>query len=298
MILNIKKVTKQFKDTKALNGIDLKIPKGKIFGLLGPNGAGKTTLIRIITQILKADSGSIAFDGDSLDIKHTENIGYLPEERGLYLTMKVKEQVKYLASLKGIAPKEIDARINEFFARFGAEEWVNKKVSELSKGMQQKVQFISTILHNPNLIILDEPFTGLDPINTMLIKDEIQKMRDNGVSIIFSTHRMEQVEEMCEEIALINKGKIVINGDVTEIKHKYKENLFEVHTTNEIDQSQLTAMDIVKKEKTKYFVKPIAEGSTNDILKQFMNLGTVTYFAEILPSLNEIFIKLVGGSDE
>ncbi len=225
-ILKIENVVKRFQSKTAVDGISMKIEKGKIYGLLGPNGAGKTTLIRMVTRILHADEGKIYLNDEELNDLHPALIGYMPEERGLYKKMKVGEQLLYLAQLRGMSYSTARNSLIDWMTRFEMKDWWNKKVDELSKGMQQKVQFVSTILHNPELIVLDEPFTGLDPVNTELIKKEIINLKDKGTTIIFSTHRMEQVEEICEEIALIHQGKVILQGNVTDIRNTYKENKY------------------------------------------------------------------------
>ena len=223
-ILEVNNVSKHYSNHKALDGVSLSVNKGRIFGLLGPNGAGKTTLIRIINQITGPDSGEVKFNGTTLAPEHISKIGYLPEERGLYRKMKIGEQVIYLAQLKGMSRPEATEKIKYWFEKMDMSTWWDKKVEELSKGMQQKVQFVATVMHEPDLIILDEPFTGFDPVNTEIIKKEILELRDRGTSVIFSTHRMESVEEICDDIALINKSKNVLDGTVAEIKSKYKTN--------------------------------------------------------------------------
>ncbi|MDX5348223.1 MAG: ATP-binding cassette domain-containing protein, partial [Hymenobacteraceae bacterium] len=225
-ILEIKGITKRYANHEALHQVSFEIPKGSIFGLLGPNGAGKTSLIRIITQITGADEGEILFKGEELKPKHIREIGYLPEERGLYKKMKVGEQLLYLAQLKGMSKAEATTRIKEWVDRFEIRTWLGKNIEDLSKGMQQKVQFVATVLHEPDLIILDEPFSGFDPINANLIKDEILRLREQGSTIIFSTHRMESVEELCDHIALINRSRKVLDGPVQEVKAAYKTDTF------------------------------------------------------------------------
>ena len=230
MILSIQNVVKQYGKHTAVNHVSFDVPKGCVFGLLGPNGAGKTSLIRMITTITGPDEGAIYLDGELLNERTPEQIGYMPEERGLYKKMKVGEHLLYLAQLKGLSEKAANQEIKYWFDKFEINDWWNKKVEELSKGMQQKIQFITTVVHKPKLLILDEPFSGLDPINTTLIKDEIRQLNEAGTSIIFSTHRMEQVEEMCDHIVLINQGKNVLYGEVKAIKNEFKENLFRIET--------------------------------------------------------------------
>ena len=232
-ILKLENVVKKYDKHTAVNNVSFEVPKGSIFGLLGPNGAGKTSLIRIITTITGADEGTVFLDGEKLNNETPNYIGYLPEERGLYKKMEVGEQLLYLAQLKGLSKKEAKAQINKWFARLGMDDWWKKKVEELSKGMQQKVQFVATVVHEPKLLILDEPFTGLDPINTNLIKDEIRRLNEDGVSIIFSTHRMEQVEEICEHIVLINQGEKILEGRVEDVKQQFKENVYKINYEGE-----------------------------------------------------------------
>ena len=233
-LLEINNIVKNYGDFRALNDVSIHIPKGSVYGLLGPNGAGKTSLIRIINQITMADAGSVYLDGEILSPKHTADIGYLPEERGLYKSMKVGEQALYLAQLKGLSKTEAKKRLKYWFEKFDIMAWWNKKIEELSKGMAQKVQFIVTVMHNPKLLIFDEPFSGFDPINAQLIAKEILQLRDEGATIIFSTHRMESVEEMCDEIALIDKSNKILDGKLNDIKREFRTNTFQVglHTAN------------------------------------------------------------------
>ncbi len=304
-ILRLENVIKTYDKHTAVNNVSFDVPKGSIFGLLGPNGAGKTSLIRIITTITGADSGTVLLDGEKLNSNHPSQIGYMPEERGLYKKMKVGEQLMYLAQLKGLSKAKAKEQIDFWFKRLNIEDWWDKKVEELSKGMQQKVQFIATVVHAPKLLILDEPFSGLDPINTNLIKDEIRRMNDEGISIIFSTHRMEQVEEICEYITLINQGKILLGGKVADVKQEFKENLFKIDFNGELPTDLQSAddadvgWDVVKKEVGSVTVKVANEGASNRVLNYFLKSGIhINAFNEILPSLNEIFIKQVGESNE
>lgn len=293
-VLSIQNVTKQYHNHKALDEVSFDVGSGKIFGLLGPNGAGKTSLIRIITAITGADSGQVFLNGEPLSDKHIANIGYMPEERGLYKKMKVSDQLLYLAQLKGMKKADAITEIKYWFEKFDINSWWDKKVEELSKGMQQKIQFITTVLHKPDLLILDEPFSGLDPINTNLIKDEIHNLNQQGTSIIFSTHRMEQVEEVCENIVLINQGKIILNGSVTEIKQQFKENKFSIKYAGDFDPSIVDGIEVTSQTQgnVKYQIK---EGhSPKNVLKQIIdNDIDISEYKEILPSLNEIFIKQV-----
>src|SRR5436190_11467721 len=299
-ILEIKNLKKYFKEQKAVDDISLSIEKGSIFGLLGPNGAGKTTLIRMITGIFYPDEGQITFDGRKFDpVNDVIHIGYMPEERGLYKKMKIGEQAMYLAQLKGMSKKEAFEKIKEWFLKFEMQSWWNKKVEDLSKGMSQKLQFVTTVLHEPKLIILDEPFSGLDPVNTNLIKDEIYNLAKKGATIIFSTHRMEQVEEICDHIALVNKGQKILDGTVQNIKQDYKENLFKVNFTDMIQAEHLAIHLFEVKQKTdkEVIIKLDPGFSNNDVLQYFINQGLhIESFNEILPSLNEIFIRLVEGT--
>ncbi len=298
-LLELKHLKKYFSSQKAVDDISLNVEKGQIFGLLGPNGAGKTTLIRMITGIFYPDEGEIIFDGTKFDpINDVSKIGYMPEERGLYKKMKIGEQTLYLARLKGLSRSEAMARIKEWFVKFEMETWWNKKVEDLSKGMSQKLQFVTTILHNPKLVILDEPFSGLDPVNSNLIKDEIFKLAQNGSTIIFSTHRMEQVEEICNHIVLVNKGKKILDGTVAEVKQDFKENLYSIGTEQPVpSQNGMAPFEIVGIKDRSQVVR-IREGrSPNDVLQYLLSQGVQVHaFNEILPSLNDIFIKLVEGT--
>ena len=298
-ILELNNLKKYFSSQKAVDDISLNVDKGSIFGLLGPNGAGKTTLIRMITGIFYPDEGEIIFDGKKFDpINDVAYIGYMPEERGLYKKMKIGEQTLYLAQLKGLSRQEALNRIDKWFIKFEMKSWWNKKVEDLSKGMSQKLQFVTTILHSPKLIILDEPFSGLDPVNTNLIKDEIFQLARQGATIIFSTHRMEQVEEICDHIVLVNKGKKILDGTVTQIKQDFKENLYSVGLAELPASMNGTApFEIVGSKDHSYVVK-IKEGNTaNDVLQYLLNHNLPIHsFNEMLPSLNEIFIRLVEGT--
>ena len=300
-ILELKNLKKYFSSQKAVDDISLKVEKGQIFGLLGPNGAGKTTLIRMITGIFYPDEGDIIFDGKKFDpVNDVSGIGYMPEERGLYKKMKIGEQTLYLAQLKGLSRSEAMSRIKEWFVKFEMETWWNKKVEDLSKGMSQKLQFVTTIVHHPKLIILDEPFSGLDPVNSNLIKDEIFKLAQGGSTIIFSTHRMEQVEEICDHIVLVNKGKKILDGTVAAVKQDFKENLYSIGTEQPIpSQPGIMPFEIVGTRNQSQIVK-IAEGrSPNNVLQYLLSQGVQVHaFNEILPSLNDIFIKLVEGTSK
>ena len=297
-ILELQNLKKYFATQKAVDDISLSVERGQIFGLLGPNGAGKTTLIRMITGIFYPDEGQIMLDGKKFDpIKDVGYIGYMPEERGLYKKMKIGEQTMYLAQLKGLSKNDALIKIKQWFIRFEMESWWNKKVEDLSKGMSQKLQFVITVLHNPKLIILDEPFSGLDPVNSNLIKDEIFNLAQNGSTIIFSTHRMEQVEEICDHIALVNKGKKILDGTVKQIKQDFKENLFSVGTEEMPPLNGTAPYEVVGSKGHSHIVR-IKEGSKpNHVLQYLLQQGTAIHsFNEILPSLNDIFIKLVEGT--
>ncbi len=297
-ILELQNLKKYFATQKAVDDISMTLEQGRIFGLLGPNGAGKTTLIRMITGIFYPDAGNIILKGKKFDPENdVKHIGYMPEERGLYKKMKIGEQALYLAQLKGLGKADAMHKIKDWFKRLEMESWWNKKVEDLSKGMGQKLQFVITVLHEPDLIILDEPFSGLDPINANLIKDEIYRLAQNGTTIIFSTHRMEQVEEICDHIALVNKGKKILDGTVQGIKQDFKENLFSLQAENLPAVINSTAFEVMKADKQGLTVK-IAEGhKPNDVLSYFINSGAgIISFKEMLPSLNDIFIKLVEGT--
>ncbi len=294
-LLRLSNLKKYYATQKAVDDISFEIQKGSIFGLLGPNGAGKTTLLRMITGIFYPDAGDIILDGKPFNsIDDIQKIGYMPEERGLYKKMKIGEQALYLAQLKGLSKAEATEKIKYWFKKFEMETWWNKKVEDLSKGMSQKLQFVITVLHEPKLIILDEPFSGLDPLNANLIKEEIYNLAKKGATIIFSTHRMEQVEEICDHIVLMNLGKKILDGTVGDIKQQFKENNFLIQTDNEVTINPNPIFSTISNEKNKILVK-INEGyQSNDVLKYLLqeNVNIVAY-NELLPSLNDIFIKLV-----
>jgi len=305
-LLVAQNVSKNYGDFKALNDVTIEVPKGSVFGLLGPNGAGKTTLIRVINQITMPDSGTVMLDGEPLQQHHVRDIGYLPEERGLYKTMKVGEQALYLAQLKGLSKAEAKKRLLYWFDRLDIGDWWNKKIQELSKGMAQKIQFVVTVLHEPKLLIFDEPFSGFDPINANLIKDEILRLRENGATIIFSTHRMESVEEMCDHIALIHKGNKILDGKLIDIKRAYKNNTFEVGLVTE-DHAKVSAILKEKFEVSPVHFKTInnelqykvqiAEGaSANDLVSFLTSQGQLTHFKEVIPSANDIFIETIANN--
>ena len=296
-MLKLENIVKTYDKHIAVNDVSFEIPEGKIFGMLGPNGAGKTSIIRIITTITRADAGKVWLDGKPLTEDLAGQIGYMPEERGLYKKMKVGEQLLYLAQLKGMSYVNAKREIMDWMVKFEIQDWWNKKVDELSKGMQQKVQFISTVLHRPKLLILDEPFTGLDPLNATLIQEEINQMHREGTTIIFSTHRMEQVEEICDSIVLINKGKNVLEGNVREIKQRNKDNLFEFSFDGVLPSDIDNVCEIKKVTHANALTVQLKDGvKSNDLLQRLiMNDVQVLSFQEKLPSLNEIFIKTVEG---
>lgn len=302
-LLEAHAVSKNFGDFTALNKVSISVPKGSIFGLLGPNGAGKTTLIRVINQITMPDAGHVLLDGEPLQSHHVQNIGYLPEERGLYKSMKVGEQVLYLAQLKGLSKAEAKIRLKYWFDRLEIGDWWNKKIQELSKGMAQKIQFVVTVLHEPKLLIFDEPFSGFDPINANLIKDEILRLRDNGATVIFSTHRMESVEELCDHIALIHQSNKILDGKLTDIKRQYKTNTFEIginaadkvalaETISQKFDASLTDFRSLN-DALKLNIKLSENESANDLLSYLTTKGEVSHFVEVIPSANDIFIQAV-----
>jgi ABC-2 type transport system ATP-binding protein len=302
-VLEVRGASKNFGSFTALNNVSITVPKGSIYGLLGPNGAGKTTLIRIINQITLPDSGSVILDGEPLQASHIKDIGYLPEERGLYKSMKVGEQALYLAQLKGLPKTVAKERLKYWFERLEIGDWWHKKIQELSKGMAQKIQFVVTVLHEPKLLIFDEPFSGFDPINANLIKDEILRLRDNGATVIFSTHRMESVEELCDDIALIHKSNKILDGKIRDVKRAYKSNTFEVGI-NSVNNSALEK-ELLDKFKTtpahfkslnndlKLNIQLNENQKPNDLLSFLTSKGEVSHFVELIPSVNDIFIQTV-----
>ena len=302
-LLVAENIVKKYGDYTALNNVTIKVPEASIFGLLGPNGAGKTSLIRIINQIIMPDSGSILLDGKPLAPNDISHIGYLPEERGLYKSMKVGEQALYLAQLKGMTRYDAKRRLAYWFDKFDIRDWWGKKVQELSKGMAQKVQFIVTVMHQPKLLIFDEPFSGFDPINADLIKDEILKLRDDGATVIFSTHRMESVEEMCEYIALIDKSNKILDGKLSDIKRDFKSNTFEIEMysiKNKFLLNELSAnFDILsssfgsENNDACLQVKLKDANDSNDLIQYLASQGTISKFSEMIPNANEIFIKAI-----
>ena len=305
-IISIQNVVKQYASHRALDDVSMEIPRGSVFGLLGPNGAGKTSLIRIITQITAPDRGEIFFEGQPLSQAHIEQMGYLPEERGLYKKMEVGEQAVYLARLKGMTRADANRKLREWFEKFEIQAWWNKKIEELSKGMQQKVQFIVTVLHEPKFLILDEPFTGFDPINAELIKNELLALRDKGATIALSTHRMESVEELCTHIALLNRSKKILEGSVKEIRKQYKSNEYEIHFTggNKIGfpHALWTGFELLDlKEDTDHNiakVRMVGNYTGNDLLKALLPNVEILGFREIIPTMNDIFIKEVSTRHE
>lgn len=299
-MLEIKNIVKQYANHRALDNVSLYIPEGKIFGLLGPNGAGKTSLIRIINQITAPDSGQIIFNNEPLNPKHIEQIGYLPEERGLYKKMKVGEQMVYLAQLKGLSKQEAKKRLDYWFEKLEISSWWNKKIEDLSKGMQQKVQFVATVLHNPKLIILDEPFSGFDPVNAQIIQDEILELNKNGATIIYSTHRMETVEELCENIALINKSKKILDGSVKEIKKKYASQTYTIdfsRLNGAIDSNNLLFeilnTNLATDGSGQLTIKLYPEVTLNPVINTLLDKIEILQIKEIIPSIHDIFIEKV-----
>lgn len=301
-ILEVKSVVKQYGDYTALNNVSLQVPQGSIYGLLGPNGAGKTSLIRIINQITLPDSGEIWLDGAKLNPNHISIIGYMPEERGLYKSMKVGEQCLYLAQLKGLSKSDAKKQLKYWFEKFEIQDWWDKKIQELSKGMAQKVQFIVTVLHQPKLLILDEPFSGFDPVNANLIKDEIIELNKKGTSIIFSTHRMESVEEMCDHIALIHQSNKLIEGKLSDVKKQFRTNTFQIGIlTDNIEGLMLALTKKFTVAQTDFkslndelkLEVQIGSEPTNELLQLLFGFGQVTHFAEKIPSVNDIFIQTV-----
>jgi ABC-2 type transport system ATP-binding protein len=297
-ILEVEQVKKYYATQKAVDDVSFSVSKGSIFGLLGPNGAGKTTLIRMITGIFFPDAGTIQLNGKKFEPDGDQmQIGYMPEERGLYKKMKTGEQVVYLARLKGVSRHDAIVKAKEWFTRLEMESWWNRKVEDLSKGMGQKLQFVTTVIHEPSLIILDEPFSGLDPVNTNLIKEEIYQLAKKGCSIIFSTHRMEQVEEICDHIILMNQGKKILDGSVKSIKQQFKENLFAIILEHIPEHNNPESFEIIACQEQKLIVK-IREGyRPNDVLLYYLQQDiNITGFYELLPSMNDIFIRLVEGT--
>ncbi|MBE9576317.1 MULTISPECIES: ABC transporter ATP-binding protein [Flavobacterium] len=301
-ILEVQNVVKQYGDYTALNNVSLQVPKGSIYGLLGPNGAGKTSLIRIINQITMPDSGVVFLDGEKLNPEHVKHIGYMPEERGLYKTMKVGEQCLYLAQLKGMPEAEAKKQLKYWFEKFEIQGWWDKKIQELSKGMAQKIQFIVTVLHQPKLLILDEPFSGFDPVNANLIKDEIIELNKKGTSVIFSTHRMESVEEMCDYIALIHKSNKLIEGKLDDVKRQHRTNIYQVGIlTNNIEGLMVSLTQKFTIGQTNFkslnddlkLEVHLENHSSNELISILTQFGQVTHFMEKIPTVNDIFIQTV-----
>ena len=304
-LLKIENVTKRYSAHTALSDVSMSVPRGSIYGLLGPNGAGKTTLIRVINRITLPDAGRVIFDGREITDQDIYHIGYLPEERGLYKKMKVGEQAIFFARLKGLSRREAIVRLKEWFVRFGIESWWNRKVEDLSKGMAQKGQFITTVLHEPKLLIFDEPFSGFDPINANLLKQEILRLRDKGATVIFSTHNMSSVEEICDHITLVNKSRNILSGSVDELRHRFGENVFEVTYSGEqttFEQSLEPMADILGTSSvadTPYLCSRIRikdAASVRDSIATANNAVELRSFREVIPSMNDIFIRAVEGT--
>ena len=295
-VLEVQSVSKSYSDHKALDHVSLSVPEGQVFGLLGPNGAGKTSLIRIINQITMPDQGEVHFQGNPLSADDIKYIGYLPEERGLYKKMKVGEQALYLAQLKGLTEREAKAALKEWFKKFDITPWWDKKVEELSKGMAQKVQFITTVLHQPKLLIFDEPFSGFDPINANIIKDEILKLKEQGTSIIFSTHRMESVEELCDHIALIDKTKKILDGPVEQIKENYKQQIYKIDfSTSNLDflNTLPDHFKLINKNSHQAEIQIKNDSVASDLIRFLLDKSDIKAFEEKIPTINEIFIRTV-----
>jgi ABC-2 type transport system ATP-binding protein len=298
-MISIRNIVKQYAGHRALSDVSMEIEKGKVFGLLGPNGAGKTSLIRIINQITGPDSGEILFDGAKLNQLHIDRIGYLPEERGLYKKMEIGEQILYLAQLKGLTRQDAKQRAVKWFKKLEIESWWNKKIEELSKGMQQKAQFVATVIHDPELIILDEPFSGFDPVNADIIKNEILELNRNGATIIFSTHRMESVEELCDSIALLNFSKKILDGKVKEIRNSYRSGTYFLeYEGQQVNLGAITGpfnilseITIEEGQRVKLQLKPGSK--VNDVLQHMLPRASITRLEEVIPSMNEIFIETV-----
>ncbi len=303
-MLDVQDLVKRYAAHTALDGVSIQVPKGSIFGLLGPNGAGKTTLIRTINQIIQPDQGTILLDGEKLKPDHIARIGYLPEERGLYRKMKVGEQALYLAKLKGLSSEQAKKNLKYWFEKFDLSSWWNKKVEELSKGMQQKVQFIVTVLHQPDFLILDEPFSGFDPVNAQLIRDEILALRNQGTTIMLSTHRMESVEAMCDHLALIHKSKVLLEGSVKGLKETYRSHTYNIQVELKDHQAVCPLPEsigqLIKEERNRHTVTwtchlPNPE-QLNKVWPLFMDLGQLRQVQEVVPSMNDIFIQTVNGN--
>jgi ABC-2 type transport system ATP-binding protein len=296
-MLSIRNIVKEYAKHRALDDVSIEIEKGKIFGLLGPNGAGKTSLIRIINQITAPDSGEVYFNGEKLNPEHINKIGYLPEERGLYKKMEIGEQMLYLAQLKGLSKADAIKRIKYWFEKMEMQTWWKKKVEDLSKGMQQKVQFVATVLHDPELIILDEPFSGFDPVNAEIIKDEILELNKKGTTIIFSTHRMESVEQLCHHIALIHKSHKILDGSIKDIKNVYRNETYKIKYEGSLNLSQYSNFEVIQEaildEIQEITIKLNSGISTNDVLLELIPQVQIKHIEEVIPSINEIFIQKV-----
>jgi ABC-2 type transport system ATP-binding protein len=301
-ILEVKNIVKTYANHVALDDVSISVETGSIFGLLGPNGAGKTSLIRIVNQITGPDKGEILFNGRKLKPEDISRIGYLPEERGLYKKMKVGEQVIYLAQLKGLSKSDARKKLKYWFEKFDIAAWWDKKIEELSKGMQQKIQFIVTILHEPELLIFDEPFSGFDPINTKILKNEILKLREDGATIIFSTHNMESVEELCDDIALINKSKKILSGKLSDIKKDYKPNIYNINFSDKPNFLELTLRhqyEILEKNTSSLKIKLLDDSlTTNQLIQSMLPFGNISSFSEEIPTMNDIFIQVVENVNE
>ncbi len=304
-LFEVKNIDKVFATTQALTNVSISVKEQSIFGLLGPNGAGKTTLIRIINQITAPDRGEVFLEGKKITRADISKIGYLPEERGLYKKMKIGEQAIYLAQLKGLSRRDATKNLKVWFEKFEIMPWWNKKIEELSKGMQQKVQFITTVVHQPKLLIFDEPFSGFDPINANLIKEEILQLKENGATVIFSTHNMGSVEELCDNIALINKSVKIEDGPTNEIRDKYKSNIFEIHyrgnfaKVHSIIDNRFKIIDHSENAHENYLrVQFITKISNNELLKAILPVANIISFEEIIPSMNEVFIKAIDNSNK
>ncbi len=300
-MLNVKNIVKQYANHLALDDVSLEVKKGQIFGLLGPNGAGKTSLIRIIAQIIAADSGEILFNAESLNPKHISQIGYLPEERGLYKKMEIGEQILYLSRLKGLSVTEATKQIRYWFEKLEMKDWWNKKVEDLSKGMQQKVQFVATVLHQPQLIILDEPFSGFDPLNADIIKQEILELNKNGSTFIFSTHRMESVEELCDHIVLINRSKKILDGGVDQIKASYRNNIYWIEYEGNINPTILSQFNLLQQEQVKgkniIKIQLKEHHAINQVISAMLADVSINRLQEAIPTMNDIFIDKVKNQD-
>lgn len=297
MMLSIRNIVKQYAGHRALDNVSLEVEKGKIFGLLGPNGAGKTSLIRIINQITAPDSGEVYFNGEKLNQSHIERIGYMPEERGLYKKMEIGEQLVYLARLKGLEKVEAERRIKAWFEKLSMSDWWGKKIEDLSKGMQQKVQFVSTVLHDPELIILDEPFSGFDPVNAEVIKDEILELNRKGATIIFSTHRMESVEELCDSIALLNLSHKILDGPVKNIRNSYRNNTYKVEFTGKLTFDGTETFELLHQisgsDINLILIKLKENHTVNEVLQYLIPKVSINKLEEVIPTMNEIFIEKV-----